>query len=243
VLADGTLPQLVSDYVARACRGGRPRPGQIQLTQEGSMWSKPGAPERRFTAIQYSAVDHVAFEWRARFPFARLLSLEVVDAYYGGEGSLEVRLFGRRFQNERGPETTAGEAMRYLAELPWAPHAMYANRQLRWTAVGETHVEVHLEPDPALRVAFEFDAGGEIVRVSSTTRSLKREGRWMPTPWTGEFADYRDIGGMRMPTSADVSWDLPEGRFRYWHGRIVAARALPSPFSSSRDRSAIEGVG
>jgi hypothetical protein len=111
---------------------------------------------------------------------------------------------------------------------------MSANRELHWRAIDETSVEVHLEPEPRLRVKFEFDAGGDIVRASSTARQLKRRGHWVATPWVGEFSDCRELGGMRMPTVAAVSWELPEGRYRYWQARIVAARALSSPFCLGR---------
>ena len=228
------LPGLVSDYLAHALPHSRVLPGQIELTQEGLMWSKPGAAARPFTATQHSAVDRVAFEWRARFRMARVLSLDVVDSYCGGEGSLEVRLCGRRFQHDDGPETSTGEALRYLAELPWAPHAMYGNRALRWRAVDATHAEVHIEPDPSLRVTFEFDAGGDIVRASSGARALRRKGRWVQAPWAGTFSDYRELGGIRMPSSAEVAWDLPEGRYVYWRGRVLSARALSSPFILER---------
>ena len=228
------LPRLVSDYLARAVPHSRVLPGQIELTQEGLMWSKPGAGARRFTATQHSAVDRVAFEWRARFRIARVLSLDVVDSFCGGEGSLDVRICGRRFQHDAGPETSSGEALRYLAELPWAPHAMYGNRALRWRAVDAAHVEVHIEPDPSLKVTFEFDDHGDIVRAFSASRALRRKGHWLQMPWEGTFCDYRTLGGMRLPTVAEVAWDLPEGRFVYWRGRVLAARALSSPFARAR---------
>ena len=41
---------------------------------------------------------------------------------------------------------------------------------------------------------------------------------------------YRELGGMRMPTLAEVYWDLPEGRHTYWRGEVVSAVALEAPF-------------
>jgi len=234
VLGSEDVPQLVSAYRTRALPDHGAASGQVELVQEGLMWSGPGARPRRFTAMQHSAVDQVAFEWRARFRFARVVSLEVVDAYAGGEGSLEIFLLGRRLQQQRGPETSAGEALRYLAELPWVPQAICANRQLRWRAVDERHAEVHLEGEPGLRVTFEFDADGDIVSARSTARSLRRKGRWLNVPWKGVFSEYREVGGMRMPTLAEVSWELAEGPYVYWRGRISAARVLAAPFGLQR---------
>jgi hypothetical protein len=70
-----------------------------------------------FRAIHHIAVDRVAFSWEARFPLLGPLSVNVVDEYADGGGNLEVRLLGLPLQRDRGPETVAGKAMRYLAEL------------------------------------------------------------------------------------------------------------------------------
>jgi hypothetical protein len=35
-----------------------------------------------------------------------------------------------------------GEAMRYLAELPWLPQAMVANQELEWRQIDDRTVEV-----------------------------------------------------------------------------------------------------
>ncbi len=38
------------------------------------------------------------------------------------------------------------------------------------------------------------------------------------TKWSGSFGDYRSFGRASIPTSAEVAWLLPEGRFDYWRG-------------------------
>jgi hypothetical protein len=51
-----------------------------------------------------------------------------VDRYASGEGTLEGRLFRLvPVMRASGPELSVGEAMRYLAELPWVPYGMLAN--------------------------------------------------------------------------------------------------------------------
>lgn len=79
-------------------------------------------------------------------------------------------------------------------------------------------------------VTLEFDSEGDIVRASSGARPFRQGDTWLPPPWSGEFGDYRELGGMRMPTSAEVGWDLPGGRFVYWRGRVTSAVALDTPF-------------
>ena len=121
--------------------------------------------------------------------------------------------------------------MRYLAELPWAPAAMAGNGELSWRERDASNAEVAAGAEPgAPAVTLEFDATGDIVRAASGARPLRQGDAWLPTPWSGEFGDFRELGGMRMPTSAEVGWDLPGGRFVYWRGRVTSVLALDTPF-------------
>ena len=88
------------------------------------------------------ALDRVEFSWRARFPLAPLVTLRVHDWYRAGESALEIRLFGLPLKRLRGDAVTRGEAMRYLAELPWAPAAMALNTELEWRELDSSTVEV-----------------------------------------------------------------------------------------------------
>ena len=72
-------------------------------------------------------------------------------------------------------------------------------------------------------VLMEFDRAGDIVRTSCPDRPRHVGRTWSPTPWGDDFGDYALLGGMRMPTSAEVWWELPGGRFTYWRGRVASA--------------------
>lgn len=218
------LPAPIRRYVERAITADTPIPRRVRITQRGEMWSKPGGRAMRFTATQLLDVDRIAFSWQARFPLLGPIALHVVDAYADGVGTLEVRLFGFSLQRQQGRETTAGEALRYLAELPFVPYAIAHNRELQWREVGERSAEVaacvHGE---RLTVRHELDADGDIAWSSSPLRPRKVGNEWVPTSWGGRFADYRTLGGIRLPTSAEAFWDLPEGRYVYWRGTVLSA--------------------
>jgi hypothetical protein len=147
------------------------------------MWQKPGGRGMRFTASQRFAVERVAFSWQARFPLVGSLAIKAVDDYADGEGKLEVRVLGLPLQRQRGRETAIGEALRYLAELPWAPYAIANNRELEWHQTDNARVEVATRvDDEPLVVEFEFDGAGDIVRASSQTRLIQIEKRWVRRP-------------------------------------------------------------
>lgn len=219
------LPAVVRAAFERAVPEDRV-PQQVRLTQEGQMWLRPGGRALRFTAVESFAVERVAFAWDARFPILGPLALRVVDDYADGDGSLEVRLLGLPLQHQRGPETVAGEALRYLAELPWVPHALFHNPELEWRELDERRAEVATRiAGQRLTVELELNGEAEIVGAVSTMRRRKVGNAWVATPWGGRFGDYRPFGGVRIPTWGEAYWELPE-RYVYWRGSVTAVDLL-----------------
>jgi hypothetical protein len=229
VTSKAEVPVLARRYLDRALPGGASVPRRLRIGQEGTMRLKPGGRPLRFTAVEEFAVEEVAFSWRARFPILPLVYLRVVDGYAAGAGHLEARLFGLvPVMRARGKEISEGEAYRYLAELPWVPHAILANRRLEWRELDAHAVEVATRVGaarPAVKV--EFDAAGDIVGTRCDARPY-REGRTSASrPWAGTFGDYAVIGGVRIPTRAEVRWELPDGAFTYWRGTVTSLEIEP----------------
>jgi hypothetical protein len=222
---DSELPDLVRAYLERCLPSTSPS-AEIRICQTGAMWKRPGAHALRFTATERFATDHVAFTWRARFPLLGPLRMYVTDDYADGRGRMRAQIAGVPVMRESGPEIDAGSALRYLAELPWAPSAMACNRDLEWHEVDARTVEVSTVVGAArLAVQLEFDEAGDVVRASAQGRPRARKGGYDHTSWGGEYSRYDVLGGTRMPTAAEAYWDLPAGRFLYWRGTVTDASA------------------
>ena len=130
------------------------------------------------------------------------------------------RLAGTPFMNKSGPAVTIGAAMRYLAEIPWVPYAALANDGLRWRQVDDITVEVSTDtPFGQAAVNIAFDAAGDVARAYCDARP--RDGD-VARPWGGLYGDYAAVGGVRVPRTAEVRWELPEGPSTYWRGAITA---------------------
>jgi hypothetical protein len=188
------------------------------------MRQKPGGRWLRFTAVEEFEVFEIGFSWQARFPVAPLVKLRVVDDYSAGAGKLEARLWGfLPVMRAAGPETARGQALRYLAELVWVPQAMIANRELEWRGLGDGAVEVGADAGGArVAVRLDFDANGDVVSATTPARSRKDGKTTVETPWGGSFDDYGTIGGVRIPRNGEVRWELPDGPFTYWRGRVTS---------------------
>jgi hypothetical protein len=185
------------------------------------MLLKQGAAPRRFTAVEEFRVDRVAFAWKARFPIFGPIGLRVTDSYDGSDGLLEVRMLGLPVQRRRGTQLAQGEAFRYLAELPWVPQAIHANAQLKWRELDGRTVEVSTQVREArVAVRLMFNEHGEIEQTVAERPRLEAGGAL--TPWIGVFGDYQELGGVRVPTRGEVRWELPDGPFSYWRGRVIS---------------------
>jgi hypothetical protein len=128
--------------------------------------------------VQRFAVDRVAFSWRARFPIAGPLALTVLDEYANDDGRLEVRFLGLPVQRQRGRETVLGEALRYLAELAFAPYAVALNDELEWQQRDDRSLEVAVRAAgerliATIDVDVDGEGEGDIVRTSSEMRLLR----------------------------------------------------------------------
>ncbi len=218
---DAPMPALVRRFAKRA----GPEPGThplVRLCQCAEMRAGPDDAWRKVMAEQTISVHEPGFVWAANMKLAPLLRVRILDAYVNGQGFLEARLFGSvRLARAAGPQLNKSELMRYLAELAWAPQAILSNPHLRWREIDAGTVEVSADSDggPA-RVRLGF-RDGDITRIEADDRPRMIGRRTVSTPWLGRFFDYRELGGWRIPTRAEVSW-IAEGRaFPVWRGAIT----------------------
>jgi hypothetical protein len=199
-----------------------------RIRQRGEMRQKRGGKALRFSAEQDFDVERAGFVWRAHFPIVPGVWLEVVDACEGAGGRLEAKVWGLvRFMRDTGEAAARAQTLRFLAELPWNPCAILANADMEWHEIGDRSVEVSLPvgQDP-VSLRMDFGEEGDVQSVWAATRPRKVGKTSVDTPWGGEFGDYAELGGIRIPTRGAVFWDLPDGRFTYWTGQVLGAELL-----------------
>jgi len=197
-------------------------PAFIALRQAGEMWVAPGAKPKAFIAEQTIRVDTPGFLWRAQMG-----SVVVADYYVERTGGLEVMLFGalRIAYMVGGAAANQGEALRYLAELPWCPDAILANRLLDWTVIDTKTIKVATGSGASRgEVTFELDDAGLVARASAPSRGYKAvNGRMTNHAWHCRLWDYQRVDDRLIPMQGEAAWALNAGDFVYWRGRLLPA--------------------
>ncbi len=221
------VPSAILRFHAQAVRPRARNARVVRLEQQGEMRLGPDRAWQPFVAEEYFAVQTVAFVWQARVRMAPLFSAIVIDRYTHGHGELDARLFNTlRVAHAAGPDIDRGEVLRYLAELPWVPQAIVANGALDWSSLDDHDVLVSTGTGTSrCTVTLHLDDAGDIVGASALRPRSVGEAT-VPTPWGGAFSAYADLAGMRVPTHAEVWWELPSGRFVYWRGDVTAVELV-----------------
>jgi hypothetical protein len=194
----------------------------VRFRQQGEMRLAPDAPWRPFRAEQWMSGSSIDFRWRAWFRMAPFAPVHVVDSFESGTGALSVTAFGLLpIAGGRGPDFDRGEAMRGLAELPWRPFAFGRLANATWEAAGENPLRLAFD-DGRTRASVELEADREGRVVGGSAIRPRTEGKsTVETKWSGSFGDYRTFRRIRVPTSAEVAWLLPDGPFTYWRSRVA----------------------
>lgn len=161
------------------------------------------------------------FVWHAKGVMS-FLPIGVVDALVGGKGLLNARILNAvSVATSKGPATDRGELLRYLAEIPLTPDVILNNSSLNWVQIDENTVSVSaLSSDGSVSVEFSFDESGDIIEAFSEARPMGVGNTSIDMPWRGRFFDYQQLGPRRIPTRAEVGWELPEGFYLYFRGTI-----------------------
>jgi hypothetical protein len=226
------LPDLVRHYVERNVPPAALNAPSVRFSEHGEMQLRPGRWSP-FLAEQEMEADRVEFAWHANFRIAPLVSLRVRDWYRAGAAGLDVRFLGFPVVRANGEDVARGEAMRYLAELVWVPQAFVSNRALEWREVDESRVEVATRVGAErVAVTLRFDEAGDIVAISAE-RPRRVDKQVVDTPWSGVFGNYRELDGVRLPSTGEVSWLLPDGLFTYFRCTLSAWSATGGTIAGS----------
>lgn len=217
-----SLPAPVREFALRGDATPEDLARRVRLTQEAELRDESAGRWMLLEARQVIDTGAAGFVWEAWQDLGPFPKVRVVDAYAAGAGVLRVLLFGAlRVVNATGPEVSRGEAMRYLAELPWAPDAILGNAALDWRMRADGWAEVTLTRDDGpVSVRFRFEAG-DIVEFRADNRpALVGRGIELRS-WQGYFRNYQMVGTRRVPVEGEVGYVVGQAYRPYFQCRVT----------------------
>jgi hypothetical protein len=213
----GELPAPVARYRQIAV-GARNPVASVRMRHGGTFRPSPQGKPMAIRGEQVFTVSPPGFVWTGRIRMAPGIWIDARDMLRDGKGSMRV-LFDDtlRVADVAGDAIDRGAAVRFLAEMPWFPTALFDSRYVQWTAVDSRHAKATLRL-PSLEVSCVFEFGDDGLPARAIAERPRETGELRP--WGGTYGDYRIVAGMRVPFEAQVTWQLAEGPFTYAHWRI-----------------------
>ncbi len=216
------LPAAARRWLERAAPGGQAELSHVAMSQTGALES--GERWLEFRSEATYRPRPLAFEWRARLKVMLGIWVIASDGHADGEGWGGAKLWGlKSIGGTSGPEVLATQLIRNIAELVWLPDLALADPALRWEPVDDESFEVTADAgDRVVRVRFDLDAAGDVVRASSPARPYDVPDGFEDAPWRYDLAGHRLIDGVRVPATVVATYDLPDGPWEYLRAEVVS---------------------
>jgi hypothetical protein len=228
-IAFDSLPAPVVRYFAFALANQDLAARTVHIRWTGEFRMRPDAGWVPFSATQDFTVHRPGFVWDARIHMLPLVSVRVRDAYTASTAFMLGRVGGLvTVVNQSGSSELAQSALaRWMGEAVWFPMALLPRDGVRWQAIDDSTARIVVD-DGATTASAElhFAPSGEVIRMSAL-RYRDVNGTSVLTPFEGLYRDYARIGGVMVPTNAEVAWLLPEERYAYWRARPKEIRYQP----------------
>lgn len=227
---EAALPEPVRRYLRYAIPAGVPAIRTVHVSHAGFFRLKLGSPWLPIRGEQYFTVGHPGFVWNATVRMKPLVWIEARDKLFQGHGNMLVKV-GSTFTvaDASGPEIDQGSSLRWLAEAPWFPYALVSDL-VRWEAIDAHSARAILLQDGLPTVAtFDFDEAGQPKCLRASRYFAQGNEPAKLLPWTGRYLEFREFGGFRVPSYAEVSWQLSEGEFSYARFRVTEIRYNGTP--------------
>lgn len=211
------LPDPIRRHLQYAIREDAPAIRTARLRHDGFFRTSPAQRWWKIKGEQYFTTARPGFVWSARVRPAPLLWVEARDALLHERGNMLVKFLSAiPMANASGAEIDQGATLRWLAESAWFPFALVSDC-IQWDPIDDRSARATVRYEgPPVSAVFDVDHEGKLVRLRAERYRDLGGGESALAPWGGDYRDYREFNGFRVPTSVDVGWDLGTGAGQPW---------------------------
>jgi hypothetical protein len=211
-----SLPAPVRRYVLASGAVGRPVPQNMRLEMDAVMLRKPGDPGMAATSTQ---LNWFRSPTRLFLMKARMFGLPVraLHIYREEQATFQVRAAGLvTIVDQSGESISGAETVTVLNDMCiFAPGALVDPR-LAWEPVDDrTATVTFTNGRRRVSATLLFNERDELADFWSDDRPESGDNVVHQRRWSTPMFDYRDVGGLRLPTRGDAVYQRPDGPFTY----------------------------
>jgi hypothetical protein len=209
------LPDPVRRYIQRSGAVGRPRPQNMRVVMDATMYRKPGQPMRA-RSVQYTFFDQPT---RLFLMDARMFGLPVraLHVYRQAQATFTVRVASTvNMVNLRGQEISATETVTVLNDMCLMAPGSLVDPRLAWDSADDRSATVTFTNGLHVVTAIlEFNDSDELVDFWSDDRPDSSTGTFVPMRWSTPVSEYRDLDGRHVLHRGGAVYHRPDGPFTY----------------------------
>ena len=212
-----SLPDPVQRYIRNSGSIGKPVVNNFRLEFTGRIRQDDGSEWMPFTTVQYNFIEDAS---RYFFMKAEMKRLPVAGyhCFKQGEAYMDIRLFSLfRVQYQTGPEMGISETVTFFNDMCCMAPASLIDERISWLEVDGNNVKASFSlNDITISAWLCFDENGKLLNFVSDNRyAYDSEKGMQQYQWSTPLADYREVDGVNLYTSAEAVYRYPEGDFCY----------------------------
>ncbi len=211
------LPEPVQRYFKYALKDGQEHIKFVRLKQVGKFRMKENQSWMPIKAEQYFTTEDPAFIWRVKLAMVPFIWIEGRDMYYQGRGNMLIKLLSTiTVADAAGSEMDISSLIRFLSEAPWFPTALLPSDYIEWKEIDSNSAQVVIKHKGyTVSGIFTFNKKGEIIKFVTNDRYMEVDGKYFKEQWGGYYRNYQEINGIKIPTEAEVEWNLYDRDLQY----------------------------
>jgi uncharacterized protein YnzC (UPF0291/DUF896 family) len=208
------LPEVVKNYIINTGVVGKEVPKDVYLKQIGFFKTEPKAKWLSLKATQLFNLRTRAFIWHGIISIIPGVTIQARDYYRNQKGNMLIKFAGSiTMANEKGPEMNQGAFIRFAVEAIWFPWLFADKNFVKWQHVDNRTAIAHVtDGKNSGSITCKFNEKNELIQVAAKRYMTTEQGAKL-LPWGGLCSAYKEFNGIKIPSKANIYWDLPEGRF------------------------------
>lgn len=202
------LPEPVQRYFKHVLKDGQRYISYVRLKHDGQFKTDLKNDWVNISGEQYFTTEKPGFIWQGT------TSMFIAkDMYMADKGRLVVTIFSLfNVVDAQGEQYNQGELLRWLGESILFPTNLLPSKNLQWLPVDSLTANLKFNYNGiSINYLVSFNSVGEITQFE-TKRYMDKD---KLETWIGKSTNYKEIKGIKIPTTIEAIWKLENIDYSY----------------------------